>query len=156
MCPPTILDYDSYLSLTAESYMWCEYLSRQQTWNLFLHFSLVVTYPSVMRKSVAQEHMNVCFWYANNSGARLLHHTMTTDRRRCAVWGNAFTQKYVMCLVELLSDYPPRSDFYGFKERTLLKWNNPKIYMYMCIAVYPCVCIYIRCNITYLSCVLVY
>lgn len=31
MCPPTILDYDSYLSLTAESYMWCEYLSRQQS-----------------------------------------------------------------------------------------------------------------------------
>lgn len=34
MCPPTILDYDSYLSLAAERSVWCEYLSGQQsqTW----------------------------------------------------------------------------------------------------------------------------
>lgn len=53
MCPPTILDYDSYLSLTAERSVWCEYLSGQQSPNLVPHFSLnihLLRWATIIRK----------------------------------------------------------------------------------------------------------
>lgn len=51
MCPPTILDYDSYLSLTAERSVWCEYLSGQQSQTWF-HTSALTSISSAGLQSL--------------------------------------------------------------------------------------------------------
>lgn len=56
MCPPTILDYDSYLSLTAESYvMWI--LIKATILNLFLRFSLRVTFQFLSEENPCEAHV---------------------------------------------------------------------------------------------------